>query len=61
MKIYEQWNEHKPNLSHLKIFGCKAYVYVHKEKEQKFDKKVLKLSLLITISEARDSAFIHGG
>lgn len=36
---YELWNGHKPNLSHLKVFGCKAYVYVHKQKRRKFDEK----------------------
>lgn len=25
---YEKWYEEKPNLSHLRVFGCMAYTYV---------------------------------
>ena len=39
---YELWNGHKPNLSHLRVFGCKAYVYVHKQKRRKFDEKAIE-------------------
>jgi hypothetical protein len=29
--LYEIWSDHKPILSHLPIFGCKAYVLIHKD------------------------------
>ncbi len=28
---YERWYGRKPNLSHLKVFGCQAYVHVPDE------------------------------
>ena len=27
---YEAWRGEKPDLSHLRVFGCRAYVYLHK-------------------------------
>lgn len=32
----------KPNLSHLKIFSCKAYAYIDKQKRGKLDQKAQK-------------------
>ena len=29
---YELWFGKKPDLSHLKVFGCRAYVHVQKDK-----------------------------
>ena len=34
---YERWYGISPNLSYLKIFGCKAHVLVPKEQRQKLD------------------------
>ena len=36
---YERWMDEKPNLSHLRIFGCKAYAYVNKTNRGKLDDK----------------------
>ena len=35
----EVWTGKKPSLTHLKVFGCEAYVHVPKEKKSKLDKK----------------------
>ena len=35
----ELWIGKKPSLSHLKVFGCDAYVHVPKEKGTKLDSK----------------------
>lgn len=35
----EAWTGKKPNISHLKIFGCKAMVHIPKSKRSKFDAK----------------------
>lgn len=35
----EVWTGKKPSLSHLRIFGCEAYVRVPKEKRTKLDSK----------------------
>lgn len=34
---FEIWHGRQPNLSYLKIFGCKAYVLVPKEQRRKLD------------------------
>jgi hypothetical protein len=39
---HEVWFGKKPSLSHLKVFGCDAFVHVPKEKRNKLDKKVVK-------------------
>eukprot|EP00794_Sanderia_malayensis_P011722 gene11722-biopygen9393 len=37
---YEKWNGAKPDVSHLRAFGCKAYVHVpYAKRKGKFDKK----------------------
>eukprot|EP00253_Pinus_taeda_P002681 PITA_02681 len=36
------WTGKKPSLSHLRVFGCDAYVHVPKEKQTKLDNKLEK-------------------
>jgi transposase InsO family protein len=38
----EVWTGKKPSLTHLKVFGCEAYVHVPKENMSKLDKKTEK-------------------
>eukprot|EP00253_Pinus_taeda_P035348 PITA_35348 len=38
----EVWTGKKPSLSHMKVFGCDAYVHVPKEKRSKLDSKSKK-------------------
>jgi hypothetical protein len=38
----EVWNGKKPSLSHLKVFGCEAYVHVPKKNMSELDKKAEK-------------------
>ena len=35
----EVWTSNNPSLSHLRVFGCDAYVHVPKEKRTKLDSK----------------------
>jgi hypothetical protein len=39
---HEVWNGKKTSLTHLKVFGCEAYVHVPKENESKLDNNVEK-------------------
>ncbi|KAJ0566228.1 putative RNA-directed DNA polymerase [Helianthus annuus] len=39
---YEAWNGNKPNVEHLKVFGCLAYVHIPKQRRDKLDKKTEK-------------------
>ena len=36
----------KPNVGHLKVFGCIAYAHVPDERRQKLDKKTEKLRFI---------------
>ena len=38
----EVWTGKEPYLTHLKVFGCDAYVHVPKENMSKLDKKAKK-------------------
>ena len=40
---YEVWSGEKPNIGHLKVFGCMAYSHVPDSQRQKLDKKAVKL------------------
>ncbi len=35
----EAWNGRKPNVSHLRVFGCKAFTHVPDEKRTKLESK----------------------
>jgi hypothetical protein len=39
---HEVWIGKKPSLTHLRVFGCDAYVLVTKENRSKLDKKAEK-------------------
>lgn len=47
---FELWNGEKPDLSHIRIFGCKAFAYVPKEKRTKFDDRATE-AVLVGYSE----------
>ena len=36
---YEMWNNHKPNLDHLRVFGCIAYAHIKQGKLEPRAKK----------------------
>jgi hypothetical protein len=38
----EVWIGKKPSLTHIKVFGCDAYVHIPKENTSKLDKKAEK-------------------
>ena len=35
---YEAWRGEKPSLSHLRVFGCRAYMYLHKKQRSSTNK-----------------------
>jgi hypothetical protein len=39
---HEVWFGKNPSLSHLRVFGCNAFVHVPKEKRNKLDNKAVK-------------------
>lgn len=47
---YEMWYGKRPDLSHIRLFGCKAMVHVPKERRLKWDKKSVE-HILVGYSE----------
>lgn len=43
---YQSWFKSKPNLSRLKVFGSRAFVWIPKEKRHKLDKKSFECVLV---------------
>ena len=43
---YEAWHGRKPNVRHLRVFGCDAYAHVPRDERTKFDSKARKCILL---------------
>jgi hypothetical protein len=39
---HELYTSRKPSLSHLKVFGCDAFVYIPNEKRRKMENKEFK-------------------
>ena len=46
MTPFEAWTGKKPNVKHLRIFGCTAYAHIPKDERQKLDSKSRKCILL---------------
>ena len=42
MTPYEVWKGYKPNVNHLRIFGCSAYAHIPKDERTKMDPKAKK-------------------
>ena len=40
---YEKWYERKPDVSHLRVFGCVAYAHIPDSERRKLDKKAEKM------------------
>ena len=53
MTPFEAWNREKPNVDHLRIFGCASYAHVAKDERQKLDSKSTKCVLLGYGSETK--------
>lgn len=49
----EMWTGLKPNLSHLRVFGCKAFAHIPKASRQKWDPKAEKLIFVGYCSETK--------
>lgn len=49
----EAWSGKKPNLSHLRVFGSKAFAHVPKEKRRKLDPKSIQCIMLGYCEESK--------
>src|SRR3989442_8275153 len=47
---YELWYKHKPNISHLRIWGCNAYVHVQKDKRGQLGSHMEKCMSMFAIA-----------
>jgi len=56
MTPYEKWYGRRPNLAHLRVFGCMDYAYVpDSNRKGKLSKKAEKLRLLDIVFKLRDT------
>ena len=46
MTPFEAWYGHKPDVSHLRVFGCISYAHIEREDRSKLDSKARKCILL---------------
>ena len=46
MTPHEAWTGDKPNVEHLRVFGCTAYAHIPKDERQKLDPKARKCIML---------------
>ncbi|GBP51850.1 Retrovirus-related Pol polyprotein from transposon TNT 1-94 [Eumeta japonica] len=54
----EVWSGHKPNVSHMKVFGCEAMVHLPKEKRKKWDPKAQKMIFIGYCENTKEYRFI---
>jgi hypothetical protein len=50
----EAWNKKKPNISHLKVFGCDAFVHILKQFFKKLESKSSKCTFIGYCQESKD-------
>lgn len=46
--LHERWTKRKPNIYYLRVFGCKAYVYINKTKRGKLEDRAVQGYLFLT-------------
>ncbi len=46
MTPYEVWTKEKPQVGHLRVFGCEAYTHIPKDERRKLDAKAKKCILV---------------
>ena len=46
MTPFEVWHGRRPNVDHLRVFGCDAYSHIPKDERGKYDTKARKCILL---------------
>lgn len=54
----EMWSGRKPNVDHMRIFGCEAMVHLPKEKRRKWDPKAHKMIFLGYCDHTKGYRFI---
>lgn len=57
----EMWSGKKPNLSNLKVFGCRAMVHIPKQKRQKWDPKSTELIFVGYCEDTKGYRLIRPG
>jgi hypothetical protein len=53
MTPYEAWRGEKPNLSHLRVFGCRAHMHLDKTKRSKLDARSIPVIFVGYSNEAK--------
>jgi len=56
---YELWKGSKPDLSHLRVFGSKAYVHIPKEKQTEWDTHAEEGALVDYCETSKGYRIVH--
>ncbi len=56
---FEVWTGEKPDLEHLRVFGCRAFAHVCKEKRKKWDEKAEELMFVGYCSNSKGYRLIN--
>jgi hypothetical protein len=51
LTLFERWNHKKPDILHLRTFGCLAFAWVHGNLRKKLDNHAYKCVLLSYLAE----------
>ncbi|THH04746.1 hypothetical protein EW146_g10095, partial [Bondarzewia mesenterica] len=55
----EAWSRNKPNVAHLRVFGCKSYILVPKAQRRKLDAKSLECTLIGYLPNRKAYRLVH--
>ena len=55
MTPHEAWAKEKPQVWHLRVFGCDAYAHIPKDEKQKLDQKMRKYIFWDMANRQRDT------
>ena len=56
---FEIWFKKKPDLKHMKVFGCSAFVWTPSQKRKKFDVKAVKMTFVGYSAESKAYRFLN--
>lgn len=58
---YQRWSGKKPDMSHMRVFGCVAYAHVPDTERRKLDKKTVKLRFMGYANNAKGYRLLDEG
>jgi len=57
MTLYKAWFKRKPDVSHLRVWGCLAYVFIQKDKQHSLQPHITPNTVSLKVSQQNQSAY----